>query len=98
VPTGPPPQPSPGRALAPLGLRSAEVPIPEPIRNRIQGHRRVRAGDLIPRDWNYRLQPDGQRAAPEQFLFLVTCRDEQHQAELLGCFQAEGLDCRALLS
>jgi hypothetical protein len=186
--------------------------MPEPIRNRIQGHRRVRAGDLVPHEWNYRLHPEGQRAAlealyrdvgfarsllayplpdgrlklldghlrrdldpemevdvevldvteeeartlllsldplaslagtqeqlrdrlrqlappvapeleaawqataqaalagpstprrreyatiPEQFLVLVTCRDEQHQVELLGRFQAEGLDCRALLS
>src|SRR5438874_1138163 len=34
-----------------------------PIRNRIKGHRRVRAGDLVPHEWNYRLHPDGQRAA-----------------------------------
>jgi hypothetical protein len=33
------------------------------IRNRIKGHRRVRAGDLVPHEWNYRLHPDGQREA-----------------------------------
>src|SRR5260370_41455462 len=35
---------------------------------------------------------------PEQYLILVTCRDEQHQVELLGRLQSEGLECRALLS
>src|SRR5919204_5535450 len=35
------------------------------IRNRIKGHRRVRAGDLVPHEWNYRLHPEGQRAALE---------------------------------
>ena len=35
---------------------------------------------------------------PEQFLVLVTCRDEGHQVELLGRFQKEGLECKALLS
>jgi hypothetical protein len=35
---------------------------------------------------------------PEQFLVLVTCRDERHQVELLGRFRGEGLECRALLS
>jgi hypothetical protein len=38
------------------------------------------------------------QAIPEQYLVLVTCRDEKHQVELLTRFQAEGLDCRALLS
>jgi hypothetical protein len=33
------------------------------IRNRIKGHRRVRAGDLVPHEWNYRSHPDGQREA-----------------------------------
>ena len=182
------------------------------IRNRIKGHRRVRAGDLVPHEWNFRLHPEGQRAAleaiyqevgfarsllayelpdgrlklidghlrrdlspemevdvevldvsdeearalllsidplvglgqmqeqlyerlrqttqaaqpellemweevgrqsleeagrgrrlipqvcPEQYLVLVTCRGEQHQVELIGRFQAEGLTCKALLS
>jgi hypothetical protein len=35
---------------------------------------------------------------PEQWLVLITCRDEKHQVELLTRFQAEGLDCRALMS
>jgi hypothetical protein len=183
------------------------------IKNRIKGHRRVRAGDLVPHEWNFRLHPELQRGAlealyrevgfarsllafelpdgrlklidghlrrdldpdmeveveildvtedeaqtlllsidplaalagtqeqlrdrlqqlvpvadpelqaawqaaaeatlhaatnarpprnfttiPEQFLILVTCRDEQHQIELLARFQAEGFQCRALLS
>jgi hypothetical protein len=35
---------------------------------------------------------------PEQWLILITCRDERQQVELLARFQAEGLACRALLS
>ena len=34
-----------------------------PIRNRIKAHRRVRAGDLVPHELNFRLHPDRQRAA-----------------------------------
>jgi hypothetical protein len=34
-----------------------------PIRNRIKCHRRVRAGDLVPHEWNYRLHPDAQKDA-----------------------------------
>jgi hypothetical protein len=37
--------------------------MPAPVRNRIKGHRRVRAGDLIPHELNFRLHPDAQRAA-----------------------------------
>jgi len=33
------------------------------IRNRIRGHRRVRAGDLLPHELNYRLHPEAQRQA-----------------------------------
>src|SRR5437867_9333134 len=33
------------------------------IRNRIKGHRRVRAGDLVPHEWNYRQHPDRQKDA-----------------------------------
>src|ERR687886_1405404 len=36
-----------------------------PIRNRIKGHRRVRAGDLVPHEWNFRLHPELQRRALE---------------------------------
>ena len=35
----------------------------QPIRNRIKAHRRVRAGDLVPHEWNFRLHPDVQRKA-----------------------------------
>ena len=181
----------------------------QPIRNRIKGHRRVRAGDLVPHEWNFRLHLADQRAAldsiyrevgfarsllayempdgqlklldghlrrdldpdmevdvevldvtdeearalllsidplaalaetqtqlhqrlleltpvqspelqlfwqgaaeaaaeeklareidtvAEQYLVLITCRDEKHQVELLERFQGEGLPCKALLS
>jgi hypothetical protein len=33
----------------------------------------------------------------EQFLVLITCRDEKHPVELLDRFQAEGLECKALV-
>src|SRR6184192_2353244 len=39
--------------------------MPDPVRNRIQGHRRVRAGDLVPHELNFRLHPEQQRAALE---------------------------------
>jgi hypothetical protein len=32
-----------------------------PIRNRIKAHRRVRAGDLVPHELNFRLHPEQQR-------------------------------------
>ena len=35
----------------------------KPIRNRIKGHRRVRAGDLLPHELNPRLHTEAQRAA-----------------------------------
>jgi hypothetical protein len=34
-----------------------------PIRNRIKAHRRVRAGDLVPHEWNFRTHPELQRSA-----------------------------------
>ena len=37
----------------------------QPIRNRIKGHRRVRAGELVPHEWNFRTHPEMQRAALE---------------------------------
>jgi hypothetical protein len=37
----------------------------ETIRNRIKGHRRVRAGDLVPHEFNYRTHPEMQRSALE---------------------------------
>src|SRR5260370_25728905 len=33
------------------------------IRNRIKGHRRVRAGDLLPHDLSFRRHPDSQKDA-----------------------------------
>src|SRR6266853_6310639 len=35
----------------------------DPIRNRIKAHRRVRAGDLLIHELNFRLHPEFQRAA-----------------------------------
>jgi hypothetical protein len=46
----------------------------------------------------YEPNKEGVPLGPAQWLVLVTCRDEKHQVELLGRFQAEGLECRALLS
>jgi hypothetical protein len=37
-------------------------------------------------------------AVAEQFLVLVTCRDEKEQVELLGRFMGEGLKCKALVA
>src|SRR3954447_8113782 len=34
-----------------------------PIRNGIKAHRRVRAGGLVPHEWNFRTHPELQRAA-----------------------------------
>src|SRR5262245_31577282 len=36
-----------------------------PVRNQIKGRRRVRALELVPHEWNFRLHPEGQRAALE---------------------------------
>jgi hypothetical protein len=46
----------------------------------------------------YEPSKEGVPLGPEQWLVLITCRDEPHQVELLKRFQTEGLDCRALLS
>jgi hypothetical protein len=37
-------------------------------------------------------------AMKEQFLILVTCRDEEHQVDLLERFGRDGLTCTVLLS
>src|SRR5208283_5045426 len=42
-----------------------EQDMTEPIRHRIKGHRKVRAGDLVPHELNYRLHPEVQKAALE---------------------------------
>jgi hypothetical protein len=36
--------------------------------------------------------------APEQFLILITCRDEKRQRERLTRFKAEGMECKALVA
>jgi hypothetical protein len=43
-------------------------------------------------------EPEACPLGASQFLVLITCRDETQQAELLGRFAEEGLECRALLS
>jgi hypothetical protein len=43
-------------------------------------------------------EPEPLGAIPEQFLILVTCRDEKQQVELLGRFGKEGLECRAMMT
>jgi hypothetical protein len=49
------------------------------------------------------LEPEPDKAAreaplgPAQFLLVLTCRDEKQQVELLGRFQAEGIECKALV-
>ncbi len=40
----------------------------------------------------------GSEPLAEAFYVLVTCRDERQQVELLGRFQGEGLECKALVS
>ena len=47
-----------------------------------------------------KFERDGEKSLQlsEQFLVLITCRDEKHQAELLGRLQAEGLECKALVA
>src|SRR6516165_8131798 len=51
---------APSRPLLPQPRSNA---MQNPIRNRIKGHRRVRAADLVPHEWNFRLHPEPQRAA-----------------------------------
>jgi hypothetical protein len=33
----------------------------------------------------------------EQFMIVITCRDEKQLVELLGRFRGEGLECKALV-
>jgi hypothetical protein len=35
------------------------------IRNRIKSHRKIRAGELVPHEWNFRAHPEAQKAALE---------------------------------
>jgi hypothetical protein len=46
----------------------------------------------------YEPSKEGVEMGAEQWLIILTCRDEKHQVELLRRFQAEGLPCRALMS
>lgn len=39
----------------------------------------------------------GEPPAADQFLVLIRCANESQQVELLGRFQAEGLECKALV-
>jgi hypothetical protein len=43
------------------------------------------------------LGKDDEPPAAEQFLILITCRDEKHQTDLLAALQQQGLNCKALL-
>jgi hypothetical protein len=43
-------------------------------------------------------QEEAAPAVAEQFLILISCDSEQDQDRLLARFQAEGLQCRALIS
>src|SRR5579863_9516833 len=43
---------------------TTDQPAAPPLtRNRIKTHRKIRAGDLVPHEWNFRLHPDAQKAA-----------------------------------
>ncbi len=42
--------------------------------------------------------PPGIVDVPEQWLVLVTCRDENHHVELLEGFRRKGVECKALVS
>jgi len=47
-----------------MGTRKKPAPAAAAtIRNRIKGHRRVRASDLVPHEHNFRLHPESQRQA-----------------------------------
>jgi hypothetical protein len=37
--------------------------MPDPIRDRTKGHRRVRAGDFVPHEFNFRAHPELQKLA-----------------------------------
>jgi hypothetical protein len=45
-----------------------------------------------------RLKKPIAQVVPEQYMLLVLCADEKQQLALLERFQAEGLECKALLS
>ena len=75
------------------------------IRNRSKGHRRVRAGDLAPHDWNYRTHLEMQRAAllalHQEVGFarsLLASELPDGRLELLDDHRSSMLSCRALAS
>jgi hypothetical protein len=45
---------------APISILPGVFAMSEVIRNRIKAHRRVRAGELVPHEWNYRSHPEAQ--------------------------------------
>jgi hypothetical protein len=45
-----------------------------------------------------RLKKPVAQTVPAQVMVLVVCSDEQQQLQLLERFQAEALECKALLS
>src|SRR5687768_3517965 len=58
-------RPSGANALVTVSrsLNTQRRPPMSPIKNRIKSHRRVRAADLVPHEWNFRTHPDLQRRA-----------------------------------
>src|SRR5262249_29767770 len=54
---------SPPEGGTPAQNRTRSENMASNIRNRIKGHRRGRAGDLVPHEWNYRDHPDEPRFA-----------------------------------
>jgi hypothetical protein len=55
------------------------------IRNRIKGHRRVRAGDLMPHELNSRFHPEAQKAALQALY-----REVSFARNLLACVLPDG--------
>ena len=52
------------------------------------------SGELVGND----IEKQTEQTIPEQWLVLVTCRDEKEQVELLTRWSGEGWQCKALLS
>jgi hypothetical protein len=68
------------------------VPVPAP--------ELVQAWDLVAdklREDEQPKKPLKGDSLPEAFYVLITCRNEAQQAELLGRFKGEGLDCKPVL-
>jgi hypothetical protein len=56
------PMNSPWSVAKSYGLRLTHTTM-NTIRNRVKGHHRIRAGDLVPHELNFRMHPEKQRAA-----------------------------------